>query len=51
MAEAAAASPGHSFDFIPSYLPALRSAQADVLASPGTSEVSSLPERRLQMIY
>ncbi|CAD6212583.1 unnamed protein product [Miscanthus lutarioriparius] len=51
MAEAAAASPGHSFDFIPSYLPAPRSAQADVLASPGTSEVSSLPERRLQMIY
>lgn len=51
MAEAAAASPGHSYDFIPSYLPAPRSAQADIFASPETSEVSSLPERRLQMIY
>ncbi|WVZ58969.1 hypothetical protein U9M48_009184 [Paspalum notatum var. saurae] len=37
MAEAAAASPGHSFDFIPSYLPAPRSPQADFPASSGTS--------------
>ncbi|PUZ39042.1 hypothetical protein GQ55_9G249800 [Panicum hallii var. hallii] len=49
MAEAAAASPGHSFDFIPSYLPASRSPIANIL----TTEKSSvtLPEQRLQMIY
>ncbi|KAJ1295772.1 hypothetical protein BS78_01G248200 [Paspalum vaginatum] len=44
MAEAAAASPGHSFDSIPSYLPAPRSPS-------GTSRVSSLPEQHPQMIY
>ncbi|XP_062205560.1 RNA-binding KH domain-containing protein PEPPER-like [Phragmites australis] len=51
MAEGAAASPGHSFDFIPSYLPAPRSPQADILTTSKTSGVSTLPERRLQTIY
>jgi hypothetical protein len=40
MAECAAASPGHSFDFIPSYLPAARSPQADILATSKTSGIS-----------
>ncbi|KAK3157563.1 hypothetical protein QOZ80_2AG0124400 [Eleusine coracana subsp. coracana] len=51
MAECAAASPGHTFDFIPSYLPAARSPQADTLATSKTSGTTSLPEQRLQMIY
>uniref|UniRef100_A0A0A9BJD5 Uncharacterized protein n=1 Tax=Arundo donax TaxID=35708 RepID=A0A0A9BJD5_ARUDO len=51
MAEGAAASPGHSFDFIPSYLPTPRSPQEDILATSETSRVSSLPEQRLQVIY
>lgn len=50
MAEAAAASPGHSFDFIPSYLPASRSPQVDSLTTE-KSGVTSLPAPRLQMIY
>ncbi|KAL6641212.1 hypothetical protein ACP70R_019393 [Stipagrostis hirtigluma subsp. patula] len=51
MAEAAAASPGHSFGHIPPYLPAPRSPHADILATSETSGVSSFTERRLQMIY
>jgi poly(rC)-binding protein 3/4 len=50
MAECAAASPGHSFDFIPSYLPAARSPQADILSTSKRSETSKLPEQCLQMI-
>ncbi|OEL32268.1 hypothetical protein BAE44_0006712, partial [Dichanthelium oligosanthes] len=50
MAEAAAASPGHSFNFIPSYLSASRSPQADILTTEKSS-VSSLPEPPLQMTY
>ncbi|CAN6318491.1 unnamed protein product [Urochloa humidicola] len=50
MAEAAAASPGHSFDFIPSYLPASRSPQVDSLTTE-KSRVTNLPAPRLQMIY
>ncbi|CAN6305209.1 unnamed protein product [Urochloa humidicola] len=50
MAEAAAASPGHSFDFIPSYLPASRSPQVDSLTTE-KSGVTNLPAPRLQMIY
>ncbi|CAL4941801.1 unnamed protein product [Urochloa decumbens] len=50
MAEAAAASPGHSFDFIPSYLPASRSPQVDSLTTE-KSRVTSLPAPRLQTIY
>ncbi|KAL6883624.1 hypothetical protein ACP4OV_011038 [Aristida adscensionis] len=51
MAEAAAASPEHSFDFIPSYLPAPISPRADTIASSETSGVSSLTEEHLHMIY
>ncbi|TVU31050.1 hypothetical protein EJB05_22715 [Eragrostis curvula] len=42
MAECAAASPGHSFDLIPSYLPRARSPQADILTTSGTFERESV---------
>ncbi|CAM0957013.1 unnamed protein product [Alopecurus aequalis] len=51
MAEAAAASPGHNFDCIPSYLPAPRSPRADNLATSYTGRESGVTEQRLQMIY
>nr|CAB3494714.1 unnamed protein product [Digitaria exilis] len=50
MAEAAAASPDHSFNFIPSYLPASRSPISNILTNE-KSRVSSLSEQRLQMIH
>ena len=51
MAEAAAASPGHSFESIPSYLPAPISPRADILTTSYTGRESGVTEQRLQMIY
>ncbi|KAF0933363.1 hypothetical protein E2562_017985 [Oryza meyeriana var. granulata] len=51
MAEAAAASPDHSFDFIPSHLPAPRSPEADILATALTGRASGFTEQRLQATY
>lgn len=51
MAEAAAASPGHNYDFIPTYLPAPRSPGADILTTSHTGRECGLTEQRLQMIY
>ncbi|XBJ23674.1 hypothetical protein VPH35_001752 [Triticum aestivum] len=51
MAEAAAASPGHKFDSIPSYLPAPRSPQPDILRTSYIEKESGVAEQRLQTIY
>uniref|UniRef100_A0A0D3HDM9 K Homology domain-containing protein n=2 Tax=Oryza TaxID=4527 RepID=A0A0D3HDM9_9ORYZ len=51
MAEAAAASPDHSYDFIPSHLPAPRSPEPDIPTTSLTRRASCFTEPRLQATY
>ncbi|KAL5224612.1 hypothetical protein ABZP36_011251 [Zizania latifolia] len=51
MAEAAAASPGHNFDFIPSHLPTPRSPEPDIPITTLAGRANGLTEQRLQAIY
>ncbi|KQJ96693.1 hypothetical protein BRADI_3g26697v3 [Brachypodium distachyon] len=50
MAEAAAASPGHNFDFIPSYLSPV-SPRADTLTTSYAGRESGMTEQRLEMSF